>query len=125
MAAMPGRMPIDPNCSERNNGKCVVAVRGAMNAIKEFYVKNILKLATIGAALVTTVTVAAAQNTTRGYYDQPSRYWHSGAMTAPSYLDDYGSDMSAGPLPYRGMAYPNFWVSPGSQEERDIGGSGG
>jgi hypothetical protein len=88
----------------------------------ETYVRNILKLATIGAALATTITAAAAQNMTRGYYDQPSSYWHSGMMTAPY---GYGSDAEGGPLPYRGEAYSTPWVSPGSQEERDLVNSGG
>jgi hypothetical protein len=87
-------------------------------------VKNILKLATIGAALVTTITAAAAQNTMRSAYGQPSRYWHSGLMSGPQYYN-YSPDMNEGPLPYRGEASRNFWVSPGSQEERDIGGAGG
>jgi hypothetical protein len=92
--------------------------------MKETYVRNILKLATIGAALATTITAAAAQNTMRGYYDQPSGYWHSGTMIAPSYYG-YGSDMGEGPLLYRGGAYFNPRVSPGSQEERDLVNSGG
>jgi hypothetical protein len=87
-------------------------------------VRNILKLATIGAALATTITAAAAQNTMRGYYDQPTHYRHSGTMIAPSYYG-YGSDMGAGPLPYRGENDFTPWVSPGSQQERDLVGSGG
>jgi hypothetical protein len=95
--------------------------------MKESSVKNFLTLATIGAALVTTITAASAQTLTRGYYDQPSRYGSSQMMmNAPGYGYGYGySDVGNGPLPYRNEAHPNFLATPGSQSERDIGGLGG
>jgi hypothetical protein len=94
--------------------------------MKEIYVRNILKLATISAALVTTITAASAQTLTRGYYDQSPRYGNSEMMmTGPAYGYGYGSDVNGGPLPYRPEAHPSFLASPGSQDERDINGLGG
>lgn len=107
--------------------ECVVGELGRTYATKEINVKNILKLATIGAALAVTVTAASAQSTGRNAYDQPARNWNSGLMAGPSY---YGYGNGAGhwndPTNYRsGESNTNFWATPGSQEERDIGGSGG
>lgn len=86
--------------------------------------KNILKLATIGAALATTITAASAQNLLRGYYDQSSPYGASEMMMGgPAY--GYGSGEDSSPLPYRPEAHPSFLASPGSQDERDLNASGG
>ena len=83
--------------------------------------RNILKFATISAALVTTITVASAQ--TRGYYGQPSWYGNSEMMGGSAY--GYGSNAEGGPLPYRPEAHPGFLTSPGSQDEHEIDGLGG
>jgi hypothetical protein len=89
-------------------------------------VKLITKIATIGALLAAGISTASAQNTTRSYYDQPSRNWNSGLMAGPSYYGGYGTGAWSDPSDYRsGFSNTNLFATPGSQEERDIGNQGG
>lgn len=87
--------------------------------------KLIYKIAMIGTVLASGIVTASAQNTARRSYDQPNRY---GTMQAPSegsyYNGGYGGWND--PSSYRsGESNTNMWATPGSQEQRDVGGQGG
>lgn len=88
--------------------------------------KLITKIATIGALLAAGISTASAQNTTRSYYDQPSRNWNSGVMAGPSYYGYGGGYGWNDPSSYRsGYSDTNLFATPGTQEDRDIGNQGG
>lgn len=76
--------------------------------------KNISKIAMIGAVLAAGVTAASAQNTGRPSIDNPTRHWESGLMTSPGYS---GGGYGYGPVEYMdhnnyGVAKDYIWATP-------------
>lgn len=86
--------------------------------------KLIYKIAMIGTVLASGIVTASAQNTARRSYDQPNRFWNMQTPSDAYYNSGYGGWND--PSSYRsGNSDTNNLATPGTQEERDIGGAGG